>query len=599
MRKAERLQRSERGSLPKSGFSDPRGIVTVALLLLAACAPAAPAVGGDWYVDFESGNDAADGRSQASAWKRAPGDKAATGRASKQRLVPGDRVIFRAGVPYRGAIVLADSGSADRPITYTGLGWGEGLAVIDGADPVRSVRPCQSAADCGGAAQWQQLSRIEFTPPETARAVLYGEKGPYWLSQLPELADPFFRNERDRFARIPLAQLDNLKQGILVNSELAAAAQSGGGMELAFWVQPNLVVRRPLKSVDGDALHFDAEGLRFYENRDGAVALNGSFAGLGKPGSYVQLRPGVLVARLRPEDDARTLSIGSGRTGIDINDQSNIVITGFHFRNQTASPGRSREGRAVTMLKRNSHNIEVSGSLFGPALLQNGMGIVQISGGDGFRFVANRIENIAFGSGFRATSGKPRHVTVKGNVIRHIGATGIAMFGVTDGRIIGNVLADIRGNHGNGITAYLGNHGIRIEDNCVVASRRPLTFHGDPKTDGRNDLVIRHNIFISSPDGQAAINSWGKQTRGVVIEGNLAVGPKLGILLGKTDEDVVVRGNDAGRIADRGIRRKDWAITDNRTDLTLKDVEHGQFSEESCHVPGTRIAPVTRWQADD
>lgn len=572
-----------------------RGALAAGLLLVIGCAPAASA---SWYVDFANGSDSADGRSTATAWQHAPGDAQATGRPASQRLAPGDEVIFRAGVAYRGSIRLADSGSAERPITYRGRGWGEGLAIIDGADPVTGVRACQSAADCGGAADWAKLSRIEFTPPDIGRIVLYGKDAPYWLAQTPAVPDAFFADDRKFFAHVPASELGNLKQGILRAPELAAAARAGGGqMELAIAVQPNLVRRRPLKGVAGDQLRFDAEGLRFYENRPTYVALNGSFAALAAPGFMVQLAPGLLLAHLRPGEDAAALAIGSGRNGFDLGGQSNIVITGFHFRNMTAEAGRLRQGQAVAAVRRDWTNVEVSGNLFGPAFLENRMGIVQISGGDGFRLLANRIENIAYGSGLRATSGKPRNVSVKGNVIRKLGATGITLFGVTNADVVGNILIDLRGIHGNGITAYLGNHNINIADNCVVGSRRPLTFHGDRKSEVVNDIRIRHNILIASADGQAAINSWGANTRGVRIEGNVAIGPKLGILLNQSDENVVVTGNDGGRIAERGPTPASWTVSDNRTDLTLADAGKGVFSETGCRVPGTRIAPVTLWQA--
>lgn len=571
-----------------------RGALMAGLLLVLGCAPAESA---SWYVDFAGGHDSADGRSMTTAWQHAPGDPQATGRAASQQLAPGDRVIFRAGVPYRGSIRLAASGSAAAPITYSGLGWGEGLAIIDGADPVTDARPCRSAADCGGAANWQQLSRIQFTPPAIGRIVLYGKDGPYWLAQTPAVPDPFFADDRKFFAHVPLSELGHLQQGILVNAGLAAAARAGGQMELAIAVRPNLVRRRPLKGVDGDRLLFDAEGLRFYEDRPTDVALNGSFAALDAPGFMVELGPGVVLAHLRPGDAKAQLSVGSGRNGFDLGNQSNIVITGFHFRNQTAEAGRLRQGQAVAAVRRDWTNIEVSGNLFGPAFLENRMGIVQISGGDGFRLLANRIENIAYGSGLRATSGKPHNVSVKGNVIRKLGATGITLFGVTNADVVGNILIDLRGVHGNGITAYLGNHNINIEGNCVVASRRPLTYHGDRNSDAANDIRIHRNILIASADGQAAIDSWGKNARGIRIEDNVVIGPKLGILLNRNDKDLVVTGNDGSRIAMGGPMQAGWTIRDNRTDLTLNDARKGTFSETGCSVPGTRIAPVTLWRA--
>ena len=55
-------------------------------------------VAGTYFVDFDSGSDSNDGGTQASAWKHAPGDAAATGTASSVLLKPGDVVLFKGDV---------------------------------------------------------------------------------------------------------------------------------------------------------------------------------------------------------------------------------------------------------------------------------------------------------------------------------------------------------------------------------------------------------------------------------------------------------------------------------------------------------------------
>lgn len=567
--------------------------LTLGLLLipLGACAPAQSTT---FHVDYAAGRDSADGKTPTSAWKHAPGDPQATAGPASIRLQPGDRILFRAGVPYRGTIRLNASGTAQKPLEYTGLGWGNGLGIIDGADPVTAARPCRDAADCGGAVDWRNLTRVEFAQPQTSRTVLYGDKGLYWLSQLPNLEDPFYSDERHLFAQVPKSAIPDLKRGVLRSPELAQAVRSGGEMELAFWVIPNLVVRTPLLSVEGDTLRFNPEGIRFPEDRDNAVALNGSFAGLQAPGRYVVLRPGVLVARLRPEDGAQTLSVGSGRMGIDLYGQSHVKITGLHFRNMTAGVRRLREGIAVGAFGGHASDIEISGNLFGPALLESRRAMVQLQQADRIQFVANRIEEIAYGGGYRAAGGKPSDLLVEGNVVKRTGSTAIGFTGVYGAKVRGNILSDIRGVHANGLTAYLGNRDILFENNCVVFTKRPLTFHGDRKGEEPNRIVIRNNILISSPDGQAAINSWGARTTDVRIENNLLVGPKSGLLLNASDRNVVVRGNDTSGIAVPKGALANWSVGDNRENLTLASVAGGQFSERGCSVTGTRIAPVTR-----
>ena len=88
-----------------------------------------------YFVDFAAGSDAADGKSQGTAWKHAPGDANATGVVAAATLVPGDVVLFKGGVPYLGSITVKSSGTAQAPIVLEGgpqSGWGAGKAIIDG-----------------------------------------------------------------------------------------------------------------------------------------------------------------------------------------------------------------------------------------------------------------------------------------------------------------------------------------------------------------------------------------------------------------------------------------------------------------------------------
>lgn len=98
--------------------------------------PAGPAVP-TYYVDFDAGSDGADGKSAQTAWKHAPGDAAATGAVAAVTLAPGDVVLFKGGVRYKGSIDVPASGTANAKIVYDGKGagtWGTGLAVIDGEE---------------------------------------------------------------------------------------------------------------------------------------------------------------------------------------------------------------------------------------------------------------------------------------------------------------------------------------------------------------------------------------------------------------------------------------------------------------------------------
>ena len=87
------------------------------------------------YIDFESGNDANDGRSKQSPWKHHPWDPNAGGKAAACKGV--QTYVFKQGVIYRGEMNANESGTADAPIILTrDPSWGEGPAVICGSEAV-------------------------------------------------------------------------------------------------------------------------------------------------------------------------------------------------------------------------------------------------------------------------------------------------------------------------------------------------------------------------------------------------------------------------------------------------------------------------------
>jgi len=92
-------------------------------------------------------NDTNDGLSAATAWKHAPGDPNATVNPVSVNLLPGDTVLFKGGVKYRGGIRIAGpsiggyynqraNGTVNNPIKLIGDQW-PGLvgtkAIIDGS----------------------------------------------------------------------------------------------------------------------------------------------------------------------------------------------------------------------------------------------------------------------------------------------------------------------------------------------------------------------------------------------------------------------------------------------------------------------------------
>ena len=88
------------------------------------------------FIDFTGGNDSADGKTPATAWKHHPWDwRNVEGNAS-QHSGP-TAYIFKRGVSYRGALRADESGTGETPIILTSSAdWGEGEAIFLGSEPL-------------------------------------------------------------------------------------------------------------------------------------------------------------------------------------------------------------------------------------------------------------------------------------------------------------------------------------------------------------------------------------------------------------------------------------------------------------------------------
>jgi len=91
------------------------------------------------FIDFEGGDDTADGSSKTSAWKHHPWDPNATGSAATHEGPT--TYVFKRGVIYRGELVADESGEPGNPIRLTASAmeasspyfWGEGEAALFGS----------------------------------------------------------------------------------------------------------------------------------------------------------------------------------------------------------------------------------------------------------------------------------------------------------------------------------------------------------------------------------------------------------------------------------------------------------------------------------
>jgi len=102
------------------------------------------------YIDFDNGDDNADGRAPGSAWKHHPWDPFAEGQAKACSGVK--TYVFKRGVLYRNPLKALESGTAEQSIRLTSTAsWGDGEATLVGSIKLP--------------AKWQQLTQSGLQAP--------------------------------------------------------------------------------------------------------------------------------------------------------------------------------------------------------------------------------------------------------------------------------------------------------------------------------------------------------------------------------------------------------------------------------------------------
>ena len=520
----------------------------MAATALMAAAPA-DAQGRTFYIDFQGGDDSADGRSPATAWKRGPWDSQSAGAARRLAIQPGDSFRFKGGVRYRGTMAPRGAGTAANPILFDGSSWGLSRAIFDGSEPLSSVRRCTSAADCLGSPHWKNLWRGAV--PATARWtdwIFVGDQ-PLQPAQYPSLT----MDESDdvsKFLTIPRAELAQLQAGAIRHA--LPAGLDAGTPVLALWVKPNEIAYTQDVQFAGAGLQFAGAqwmngSLNPYLDRDNKFSILNAPMMVNRPGLFA-MSPKHGIAIFWPEGaaTARTpqASIGGGRIALNINSLDHAVIRGFSFANFAARPKNYASGTAI-LANMATEGLRIEDNAFrGIVNLANRMGALSIANASNLVVRRNQFQRLPATSAI-VVDNAPGPVLIQCNKIADIGRTGIRHSNVVGSRILGNDIRGLNGIHGNGITAYNDVRDVLIAGNVVVDTLRPLTVNGSatPRfTHGTPGVRARDNILISTSRDGAAVTSYGR-TLGLVVEDNFLSAPRFAIRLNGSETGFDATGN--------------------------------------------------------
>jgi hypothetical protein len=165
------------------------------------------------------------------------------------------------------------------------------------------------------------------------------------------------------------------------------------------------------------------------------------------------------------------------------------------------------------------------------------------------------------------------------------------MGGVTGAVVRGNILSEMLGVHGNGMSYYETNSNITVTGNCVFGTTRPLTFYGSGTDGVVNNLKFTGNIFVTSDTGRSAVYSWGSTTRTVLFDNNYALGTRAGFILNASDLDVTANRNRTAGLLISGsadTTPSGWTLTGNDNTASYDDAASATLSTSYCSAAGVR-----------
>ena len=495
-------------------------VVTGALLLMLSCSSLSVARAATWYVDFDGGSDQADGRSPEKAFQHCPGDAGAKGAALAATLAPGDTVVFKGGVLYRGSLTVKWPGQKDKPITYDGNSgtFGKGCAILDGSEPITGWRLCASAEECGGNPDFRKIytayvpTGVKGLAAFTA-GLVQGEQLLY-PAQYPKPKDPFYGDKLDTFLQLK----DGMSEGGITDprlEEIGGPALVGG--YACVYVTKNDMQFVPIASYDASAKKIA------FATKTAAPA--GYYALTNSLSPKVFTRPGEYVFIDKPD--------GQGRHKVFVWpwDNKDLTREGVRYVARPLGVDMGQGNHYVTLrgfrVQNYQEAIRVRGA-DGVTIRDNEITRIRQTGFTN-AINASRVNDLLFANNYAHHMPKMRtivshtgeRVVYSGNTVFRGGRSPLVFYNIRFGRVVGNTISDCRGMHSNGISIYVDCRNILVARNDVRNSNIALTLQN------AENIYVIDNVFVS---GDAAVGLWGGTPhRNEVFLNNLFYGPSRNV----------------------------------------------------------------------
>ena len=525
----------------------------------------------EYYIDYENGDDMNNGLSELTAWKHSPGDASAADNPDNIVLQPGDVLLFKGGVVYRGEIRIQYNGEEGNPIIYKGDGWGNEKAVIDGSDDLSgNWVQCMSASECKENPDFYNIYYTDMPDNFDFFSGFYEDNQFLWFAQDPDPSSRYDYDNISGFFTIPLGH--NFSATELTDSGYFNQTDPlyWQGSYIIAWHIPNVTTTHPITSFSPETSTItftDLGGGGIYTDRDSYYAILNHISHITQPGEYCvdTIQKRIYLWSLGSDDPNNHIySYKTRQHGIVYTRRKNLVIEGFEVRNFVMGI-RADAG--------DIENITIRNNLV-KNLRSNNWYAIQMNGKN-ITVENNRIEDCIRAVGILAAG---ENITVKDNYVKNTSRQGIWFMGVTRGTITGNTVTDIRGTHSNGISAYLYNKDILVASNKVLNSNISFTFHGENSMpDLLMNLTVYNNYFENS------CHSWGNHAKDIKVINNVC---REGFFYNENDSFTISVNNIFHGGGDASVNRNNiytdlgwwqmdrygWSLSDGEIDWSEKDI---------------------------
>ncbi|MDH5811890.1 MAG: right-handed parallel beta-helix repeat-containing protein [Candidatus Verstraetearchaeota archaeon] len=498
--------------------------ITTALLILYGL----PASGTEYYVDYENGSDLNNGTSPTTPWKHCPGDERATDKPAMTALSPGDIVNLKGGVHYRGSFSITWSGEPDRPIVYrTAPGWGTGKAVIDGSVPLTGWNKCTSQAECLNNTAWPYMYYKDITIPAhlskmPGLSILLHQNDKLLVTaQYPTSTEIGYQTTNNYYSVPPSA----VTTSTLTDYRLA---QLGGkilvGKYIYLWVQPNEVAMSKIIDFNEKTNTITwADNLNVYTDRNSlyAVANVPVPPAFERPGTYYldenESRLYVIPYDYADINSSQTITMSVLPSGINISG-AYVLVDGIIIQKQSGET--FGQGNSVNVSRSATNcvirNCEIRYTKgFSGGYSTNSWADGVVVENNFFHDISGNLRGCVFGG---------NNVIIRNNVFDKQARTVIYSSGAKNSYIVGNIVRNSKGVHGNSITVYQGSENVLVAGN-VVTNSNLATFE-----DSTN--IIWFNNYIEN-----GITCWGKCEKTIISNNTCLFG---GINIYSTNEKLIV-----------------------------------------------------------